>query len=138
MEEHETTAVDILLQGLTELRRLKLEAEDVTAIHEVKFRRLYGSSHDTCSRLWNDLVQERNVMQGGPYFLLLTLSWLRNYQTELDLSTTYMHDEDTLRKYFWFYVNAIQSLKSKKVRDDVKCKKLIRSILTKECMTMNR
>jgi hypothetical protein len=62
------------------------------------------------------LLAEGKVMSAGPYFFLLTLTWLRNYQTELDLATTYGHNEDTLRSYFWFYVQSIQSLQRKKVR----------------------
>ncbi len=108
----QATPEDMIFIGLSKLRKTNFEL--VSRRHQ--FRRLFGSSADTCSQLWNDLVAEGKVMRGGPYFFLLTLTWLRNYQTELDLATTYGHDEDTLRSYFWFYVESIQSLQRTKVR----------------------
>jgi hypothetical protein len=111
-----TTATKMLVVGMTDLHDMQFDHDNAPQNVKDAFRRLFGSSSETCTQLWNDLVTEKKVKKSGPYFFLLTMLWLKSYRTELDLGITYQEHENTLRKYFWFYVHAIQSLKQKKVR----------------------
>jgi hypothetical protein len=85
-----------------------------------RFRAWYGAGAKTCSQIFMDLqtadMQETCIKNLDAKKLLLTLYWMKTYNTESVLAGTFGVNEKTARNWLWTYAGAIQALKHKKVR----------------------
>jgi hypothetical protein len=80
------------------------------------FKGWYGASPKSCERIWFDLqttIEEefRINSDANPLHLLLTLHFLKSYQTELILSPTFSMTEKTVRKWIGVYMAQVGSEK---------------------------
>jgi hypothetical protein len=84
------------------------------------FKGWYGASPKSCEIIWVDLqtaIEEefRINSDANPLHLLLTLHFLKSYQTESILAPTFRMTEKTARKWIGIYMGKMQMLKIKKV-----------------------
>lgn len=78
-----------------------------------KFRSLFGTSPLVCSKVWNKLNDEsvNTRSEGEPKHLLWALILLKTYSTEHVMRSILGADEKSLRKWVWYYVSLLASLK---------------------------
>ncbi len=87
-----------------------------------KFNEIYGVSPKVCTMIYNDIktkdLGDAKIEKPRPVNIFFALFWLKNYSyaTESRMAAFFKKDEDTLRKYVWKYLKAIQALKEYKVR----------------------
>jgi hypothetical protein len=86
-----------------------------------RFRAMYGCSPSAVSEIFRNIQAEEiddEVRIKNPQLtkLLLTLRFLKTYDTEVILSGTFKMHHQTVRKWIWLYIAAISALKSLKVR----------------------
>ena len=84
------------------------------------FKGWYGASPKSCELIWVDLqttIEEefRIDSDANPSHLLLTLHFLKSFQTELILAPTFRVTEKTARKWIGVYMAKLQLLKIHKV-----------------------
>lgn len=95
----------------------------LNARHELKmkrFRAAYGTSPIACTIILFDLqsveaMGDKVIEKPAAINLLLLLQWLKQYPTESVMSGRYCIHEETIRKRLWYYAEAVQQLKAKKV-----------------------
>jgi hypothetical protein len=112
---------DFMSLGLewAEFMRWKNHKHETNLEH---FKGWYGASPKSCERIWFDLqttIEEefRINSDANPLHLLLTLHFLKSYQTELILAPTFFMTEKTARKWIGVYMGKMQLLKVNKVKD---------------------
>jgi hypothetical protein len=85
-----------------------------------RFRSCYGLDPMSVSAIVNDLqttkdpnakIENMNILH-----LLMTLNWLKTYDTESNLAGRWKMHEDTIRQWIWFYVNKIGGLVGEKIK----------------------
>jgi hypothetical protein len=85
-----------------------------------RFRSSYGLDPPAFNELMSDLqtvdIGDKQIEQFDPFYLLMTLYWLRHYIVEPILAAVFRVNEKTARKWCWKYALAIQALKETKVR----------------------
>jgi hypothetical protein len=89
-----------------------------------RYRSKFGVSPLMCLAVWRKIVKARGQkgMRGTqPKHLLWALMWLKTYQTENCMSGPAKADEKTLRKWCWFFINAIADLEADVVSTSERC-----------------
>jgi hypothetical protein len=77
-----------------------------------KFRRFFGLSPRVTARVWNTLIVQEKVPEGGRVVhLLWTLCFLKLYDSETVLSTIFGVCEKTYRKWVWKFLKRIHTIK---------------------------
>ena len=73
-----------------------------------RFRNLFGAHPLIYTKIWSDLEpidQERKL----GYFLIC-LYWMKGYGTEVELSSQFDLDEETIRSWCWYYAECIAEM----------------------------
>jgi hypothetical protein len=98
-----------------------LQIGENQSTNTARFRSTYGIDPTSCSEIYYDLetvdIGNKKVENLQIIYFFLTLFWLRSYSTETALAATFKLHERTIRNYLWRYAEAIQALKSIKVRN---------------------
>lgn len=87
-----------------------------------RFKDIYGVSAKVCTLIFNDVqtkdLGDAEIDKPRAWHTLIAFFWLKNYSfaTEPRMAVFFKKDEDTVRKYLWKYLKAIQALKKYKVR----------------------
>jgi hypothetical protein len=91
--------------------------------HETNVRRFvafYGAYPETCSAIFTDFqttqIFAARIPKPSVLNFLMTLFFLKRYNTEDVIAGTFKVDEKTARKWVWKYIRAMQALKAEKVR----------------------
>lgn len=83
------------------LWKLCLSSEDATFMKE-----------DKASRATLKGLKSSSVVPYEPKHLLMALYFLRNYPNESQMAAQFGHDEKTIRKWVWIFVETIAHLKN--------------------------
>jgi hypothetical protein len=85
-----------------------------------RFRTFYGTSPQPASMLWEDLktvdTGEAKIEKLDVMYFLMTIYWMRTYQTLRAIATVFKIHRETVAIWVWKYVEAIKSLRHLKVR----------------------
>jgi hypothetical protein len=86
-----------------------------------KFRTWFGVDPKTCVQIFSDIQEITGPAQipkekVNPLDLLMTVDWLRSYETDFRLSSRYRLDPSTASPILLKYTLAIQALKPKKIK----------------------
>ena len=80
------------------------------------FRGVFGASTMAIAIVWNLLVGQGTVPEGGkPSHLLWELFFIKTYANEEVLSSTFGTDKKTSRKWVWLFLEAIADLEEQVV-----------------------
>jgi DDE superfamily endonuclease len=111
--------------GLTVIHRIQELPSDFKATtHGIKyqrFRQFYGVDPETCTQVLRDIQHippaSHRISKPDESLLLMALEWLRTYKAFTELQGLYAIKTDkTIRKWLRVYVQAIQALKSSKIK----------------------
>jgi hypothetical protein len=75
------------------------------------FRGIYGASPTTCECIWRDF----DDAHADPVAFLVTLCWMKGYETEEKLAIDFEIPEKTIRDWCKIYATRIQFLKATKI-----------------------
>lgn len=118
--EDEVLRIGLLYAGFNAHRQQRVER--ATCIG--RFKSQYSSSPLVCAKIWEDLVTSPDIWENrthpaaaASFFekFLMALYFLKSYPTEERLAAMWKTCEKSARKWVWFFVEKIQSLKGKKV-----------------------
>jgi hypothetical protein len=84
-----------------------------------QFRKAFGSHPLVYARIWSDLEAKTIDSERQLGWYLITLFWLKKYDTEDDLRNLFGYDQVTIRDWTWYYAECIQELKDYKVGERV-------------------
>jgi hypothetical protein len=113
------TAIQMLNYGLELVgETTKQCSHQMMHIRIQNFKSEFGSHPLIYAKIYRDLGRiegERKLK-----FFLICIFWLHKYDEEKDLRYRFGHDEDTIRKYNWHYVESIELLREEMVSERVK------------------
>jgi hypothetical protein len=112
--EGKVLVIGLLLAGYTLSNQQKSEQ------NTRRFHGMYGSSPRVVSKIWHDLLGNnaevsRMKATEGIKWLFLALYFLKCYPTEEAVAGRFGMSEKSARKWVWFFITKIQSLKVIKV-----------------------
>jgi DDE superfamily endonuclease len=111
--------------GLAVIHRIpELPSDFVETSHAIKYRRfrdLFGVDPETCTQVLQDIQSvaagAHRIIKPKESCLLMALEWMRTYKAFTELQGLYAIKSDkTIRKRLRIYVQALQALKSSKVK----------------------
>lgn len=115
LSEASMLRIGLQLIGWDERRQAKV----AVATNVDRFCSWFGPPPRACCALWHDLqtIDTGNDRLENPdlKYFLMTLHWLRVYNTLKIIGTVFKIHEDTVGKWVWLYAKAIQAFKSRKV-----------------------
>ena len=82
-----------------------------------RFASFYGVNPKTCVAIYTTLKESDGLGRTtSVLYFLLTMAWLKTYSAEHVLAAIFGVTENTVRKWTWINLKALQSLKETKVR----------------------
>jgi hypothetical protein len=85
----------------------------------LKFRAKYGASPNTCEEIFRDIqnddLHQHRISKPNIIYFLMAMDWLKSYDTEENLATSYNVHVQTVRKWTQTYAKVIAAMKSNKV-----------------------
>jgi hypothetical protein len=112
-----TTALQILNYGLRLIdKEYQIHRRNKVDHRINQFRNAFGSHPLVYARIWSDLEVKSIDNERKLGWFLITLFWLKKYDTEDDLRNRFGYDQNTIRDWTWYYGECIQELKVFKVR----------------------
>jgi hypothetical protein len=102
---------------------VNFDEQQLQVAHSTNIERFiahFGSTPVVLAKIWNDLEsvavsrvhQHKNTVRS----FLMSMHFLKCYQTSRQLEPIYKLSEKTIRAHVWFFVERVQALKDRKVR----------------------
>jgi hypothetical protein len=112
------SALNILNYGLELVGETQQQCRrQMMHIRIQNFKSEFGSHPLVYAKIYRDLGQIEGERKLN--FFLIYIFWLYKYDEERDLRFRFGHDEDTIRKYNWHYVESIALLREEMVSEKV-------------------
>jgi hypothetical protein len=108
--DRQLSGLDILNAGMAMLGEEPWRRNIQTGARINRFKACYGSHPYVYARIWRDLeVYEIDHERKLGYYLM-TLFWMKGYDTEAKIATIWRRDEETVRAWCWYYAECIQTM----------------------------